>query len=189
MTLTHEEPHYRKLIRNRVKQLLRDPDTGIKMNSDQVFCSRPLPIFLSELPVCLIYFTIEEADHKNSAPRSYTRDLSLVTEVLHNIETERENAIDDYLDSRAFEIENALGNDRYLGLPGIVQDTVLDRTEVINLNFEGDRTAASLRMFWNIKYVTEVNYQGTLDEFLKFNAKYELGLGAEAEDMVTIRTE
>ena len=189
MTNTHEQPHYRKLIRNRAKQLLRDPDTGIKMNSSQVYCSRPLPVFLTELPVCLIYFTEEGADHKSSAPRYYERELTLVTEVLHNIETERENALDDYLDSRAFEIERALTTDKFLGLEGIVQDCVLTRTEVINLNFEGERTAASLRIFWNVKYVTQHGFVGALDEFLKFNAKYNLGIGAEAEDMVTIRTE
>jgi len=183
--LIEEQPHLRILIRNRVRQLLKE---GVKIN-ERVYCSRPLPVFTDELPVCLIYFTNEDAEHKNTAPRVYTRKLTLVTEVLHNIgETERETGLDDYLDSRAFEIEYALGSDRYLGLPEVVQDTILVRTEPINLGFEGDRTCASVRLFWEITYVTSFNYQGSLDEFLKFNTKYNLENGAKAEDMVTIRT-
>jgi hypothetical protein len=182
--LHHQQPHFRKLVRNRVKELLKE---GVKIN-DRIYCSRPLPIFLHELPVCLVYFTTEEADHGDTAPRSYTRKLTLITEVLHNIEPERETGMDDYLDSRAFEIEHALLSDRFLGLNEIVQDVEMLRTDVINLSFEGDRLCASLRIFWEITYVTNFNYQGTLDEFLKFNAKYNLTNGAEAEDMVTIRT-
>lgn len=183
--LNHEQPHLRKLIRNRVRELLK---SGVMIN-ERVYCSRPLPIFLDELPICLVYFTNEDAEHKNTAPRSYTRKLTLVVEVLHNIgETERETGMDDFLDSRAFEIEFALCEDRFLGLPGIVQDTVMLRTEPINLGFEGNMTCASIRTFWEITYVSDFNYQGILDEFLRFNTKYNSLNGAQAEDMVTIRT-
>ena len=181
------QPHQRKLIRSRIKQLLHE---GTDL-AEKFFCSRPNPAFLNELPIGLIYFTDEEASFQKTSPRIYTRHLTLTVEVLHNIETERENALDDYFDSRAFEIEHAILDDRFLGLPGIIQDSELKNTEVLNLTFEGDRTIASMRIFWDITYVSDFNYQGNLDEFLKFNSKYNLGVGAsiaQAEDMVTIRT-
>jgi hypothetical protein len=188
MTLMHEQPHYRKLIRARIKQLVKEE---VKFNPDRIFFSRPNPVFLPILPVCLIYFDTEEADHRDTVPRSYSRKLTLITEVLHGIDPERENGMDDYFDSRAFELERAFLSDRFLGLSGIVEDVQLNRTEVINLDFGGDRLCGSQRIFWIINYVTNFNFEGSLDDFLKFNTKYELqiGLGANAEDMVTIRTE
>ena len=184
------QPHFRKVIRHRAVLLLKDNlDVG-----GRVFPSRPLNLFKYELPACLIYFTDEEGDHQNSAPRNYLRTLHLVTEVLHNISTEIEMQLDDFFDSRAFEIEHAFLDDRYLGLAGCVEDVVYERTEVGNFPAEGDRQIASMRIFFNIKYRTDFHYTGQLDEFLRFNAEYNLHISddadeAEAEDNVIIRTE
>lgn len=164
----------------------------MKANMDiggKVYPSRPLPIFFQELPICLVYFTTEQGDFEMTAPRIYKRRLEIVTEVVQQIETEREMGLDDYLDSRAYEIEHALLDDRFLGLREFVQDTVMERTEVINLSSDGGITAASLRIFWVVTYVDSFHYEGNLDEFLKFQAKYKATNGAEAEDLKTIRTE
>lgn len=177
------QPHARIAIRNAVKELLKD-NTDL---AGRWFCSRPKAVFVNELPCGLIYFTEEPADHQNTVPRSYKRSLNLITEVVHRLESERDNALDDFLDSRAFEIEAAMMNDRYLGLTGIVEDTVLSRTEVMNIEITGDQDIASLRIFWEITYRTDAFHGGDLNEFLRFITDYEATDGATARDEVTIR--
>ena len=183
--IQNSQPHVRIVIRNAVKELLKDnTDLGGRW-----FCSRPKAIFLSELPCGLIYFSEELADHQNIVPRNYKRTLTLLTEVVHRLESERDNAVDDFLDSRAFEIEAAMLHDRFLGLSGIVEDCVMARTEVMNIEVGGDEDIASLRIFWNVVYRTDAFYQGELTEFLRFITDYETPSGVVARDEVTIREE
>ena len=179
------QPHARIIIRNAVKELLKDnTDLGGRW-----FCSRPKAVFLSELPCGLIYFSEELADHENIVPRNYKRTLTLVTEVVHSLESQRDNALDDFLDSRSFEIEAAMLHDRFLGLSGLVQDCVLTRTETMNIEAGGEEDIASLRIFWSIIYRTDAFYTGELNEFLRFTADYNTVDGAIARDEVTIREE
>lgn len=177
------QPMARIAIRNRIKSILV-PNTDL---GGRIFCSRPKPVFVNELPCGLIYFTDEDADHQNIVPRSYKRDLLLTTEIAHRLESERDNALDDFLDSRAFEIEQAILQDRYIGLQGLVEDTVLVRTEATNIEIAGDQDIGALRIFWKITYRTDAFYNGELNEFLKFITDYELVNGAYAQDQVTIR--
>lgn len=184
----HEQPHFRKIIRHRVVDLLKQHVDV----AERVYPSRPVNLFKFNEPAILVYFTFEDANTQNIVPRNYLRSLTVVTEVLHNINPAGVMALDDYLDSRAFEIEHALADDRYLGLENCIEDTILVRTEPLNYSGEGDRTIASLKIFWEIKYRTDFNFHGEIDEFLKFNTKYNLKISpdsddAMAEDMVIIR--
>lgn len=191
------QPHGRIIIRKRVKEILSDK---IDISPTKMFFSRPNPKFAEETPLLLIYFTDEIADHQNIVPRSYKRDLVLVTEVqiqtnatidhFNNFDGSlNENYEDIYLDSRAYEIENALGSDRFLGLNKLVQDTVLVRTQPIDIVYEGQINVSAMRIFWNISWRDCIANTISLDEFLNFGAKYETTIGAEAEDDVTIREE
>jgi len=184
----NKQPHPRILIRNRVKELLiKNTDLG-----GHWFCSRPKPIFYTETPCGLIYFTTEPADHQNTAPRNYKRELSLTTEVAMVSNSERENELDDWLDSRAYEIEQTFGGDRFLGLKGLVGDVTFVRTEPVDIVADGDVEVGALRLFWNITYFTNLFYTGKLDEFLKYSADWEVHEeheGSEAVDNVTIREE
>lgn len=182
----HKQPHPRIIIRNRVKELL-------KANTDlggHWYCSRPKPLFYTETPCGLIYFTTEPAEHQNTTPRNYLRKCGLTTEVAIVGASERENEVDDLLDSRAFEIEHAIGSDRFLGLKGLVQDVLLLRTEPIDISADGDVDISAIRVYWEIHYRTTLYYQGKLDEFLKYTAEWETHEprpGPEAVDEVTIR--
>lgn len=183
VTVQNIQPAARIAIRNRIKELLV-PNTDL---GGRWFCSRPKPVFVNEVPCGLIYFSEEAADHQNTAPRSYLRTLTLATEVLHRLDSERDNALDDFLDSRSFEIESTLLQDRFIGLKGLVEDTVLVRTEATNVDAGGDQDIASLKIYWNIQYRTDAFYQGSLDEFLRFITDYNTTDGASARDEVTIR--
>jgi hypothetical protein len=183
LKIQNMQPHVRIVIRNRVKELLKEnTDLGGKW-----FCSRPKSIFQQEVPCGLIYFQDEISDFGNITPRNYKRTITLLTEVVHQLETDRENAVDDFLDSRAFEIEASMMYDRFLGLPGIVEDCLLMRTEPTNISMEGSIDIATLRIHWNVIYRTDAFYEGEIDEFLKYTADYNLVDGAEAMDNVTIR--
>jgi hypothetical protein len=144
-------------------------------------------MWLEELPCGLIYFTDETADAAKTVPRSYLRTLNLTTEVLINDDSDTENIADDYLDSRAYEIEHTIFQDRFLQLKELVQDTRLTRTVPTILKFEGENDIASIRLFWEIDYYTDGFSPAILDEFLNFMAMYETTLGTENQDIVTIR--
>lgn len=181
------QPHVRIGIRKWVKELM-------KVNTDlggRWYASRPNPVFLEELPCGLVYFTDEPASHENTAPRTYKRTLALTTEVLHRMKCERDNALDDFLDSRAYEIENAMMADRFLGQQGIIEDTELLRTQPTTIEDEGDDDIASLRIFWNITYRVDAFNKAKLDEFLRFINTIEVGGNntVDAVDNVTIREE
>lgn len=181
--LNNIQPAARIVIRNRIKTILI-PNTDL---GGKWFCSRPKPCFIEELPCGLIYFQDEDADTENIVPRSYKRTLHLQTEVLHRLESERANALDDFLDSRAFEIESAILQDRYIGLAKLVEDTVFTRTECTNIEISGDQDIASIKLFWTITYRTDAFYIGALDEFLRYITDYHPTNGANARDQVTIR--
>jgi len=179
------QPHVRIAIRNWIKELM-------KVNTDlggRWFASRPNPVYFNEVPCGLIYFSDQGSDHENTAPRNYKHTLALTIEVMHNMDSERDNALDDWLDSRAWEVEVAMLSDRFLGLPGIIEDTVLSRTQPVTIESEGSaQDIGSIRLFFDITYRCDYQNNAKLDEFLKFVNKLETKDGAEAEDIVTIRS-
>lgn len=182
MTKQVSQPHKRKKIRAYVVgQLKQHVDVG-----ERVEASRARPIWQDEeSPIVLVYFRDETADHQQSAPRIYKRTLNLHVDIIFR---EGMNAIDDFLDSRAFEVEYALLHDRTFG--GLVHDCSLTGTAPTEINAEGDSRQGLLRLEFAILYET-VDPQGTptLDEFLKFNTNYENEQGQKlAEDNVVIRT-
>ena len=178
------QPHVRIALRAWIKELL-------KVNTDlggRWFASRPNPMYFNETPCGLIYFSDESADHQGSAPRNYQRIISLTIEVLHQIDSERDNALDDWLDSRAWEVELAMLSDRFLGLPWLVEDTVFTRTQPVTIESENSsQDIGSVRLFFDITYRSDYQNNKKLDEFLTFLNTIETVDGAEAEDDVTIR--
>lgn len=183
VSVQNSQPHARIVIRKAVKELLIDnTDLGGRW-----YCSRPKAVFVEELPCGLIYFQDEDADAQDVKPRCYLRKLNLLTEIVHRMDSERDDALDDFLDSRAFEIEQAIFYDRFLGLQGIVEDVILSRTEAMNIEINGDLDIASLRLVWQINYRTDAFNNGSLDEFLRFITDYKTPDNVEARDNVTIR--
>lgn len=184
VTPQNKQPHCRIAIRNWVKALMKvNTDVG-----NRWYASRPNPIFLDELPCGLVYFTDEPADHQKTAPRNYKRDLSLVVEVVNRLESERENELDDWLDSRAYEVENAMLSDRFLGQKGLIEDTVLTRTQPTTIEDEGDADIGTLRLFFTISYRTGFHYKGKIEEFLKYTADIEGTEGENISSNTTIRS-
>jgi hypothetical protein len=180
------QPHGRIAIRNKVKLLLR----AATALGEKWFCSRPNEIWLEECPCGLIYFTEERAATENSAPRYYNRTLTLLTEILQYEDTERENSIDDYLDSRAYEVEAVLMMDKQLGLKDLVSDCRLLQTQAIGVpDPSGEKSIAAVRLTWEIDYTMNDYGVVSLDEFLRFNDKTNSVApdGANIESSTVIR--
>lgn len=178
------QPALRKLIRLKVKELLLNK-TDL---ADHWSISRPKNIWELEMPCGLIYFTNEDSDHEKTSPRTYKRILTLNTEVL--IQDEQETVeIDDYLDSRSFEIESILMYDRFMGFgnKGPVEDISLIRTVPTVIKADGQQDVAAIRLFWEIVYRTDSWNDDTLVEFLKFYNDISTTIGAKSSDHVTIR--
>lgn len=205
--IVEQQPHARKIIRAKLCSILW-ASTFLGRNW---FMSRPNPLWLEELPCGLIYFTDETSDSKNTSPRSYLHSLTLTTEVLMNdavdflkspFRVSSANKVDqtpyegingarlvgtteDWLDSRAYEIEHAIAEDKFLGLRGIIQDCKLIRTIPTILKFEGCNDVASIRLYWEINYCSDAFSSKVLDDFLSFMATYNIQLQT-VTDEVTI---
>ena len=178
------QPHPRRIIRAKIAELLRaGTDLG-----ERWFVSRPEPAFMQEMPCGLIYFTEEESEHKKTAPRTYVRTVHITTEVLHAEETERDGSLDDYLDSRAFEIERAIYQHKFLQLDDLVQNVELRRTVPVAVEMEGQENIASLRLFWDVEYIWDAFTAEGFDEFLRFVDRIQtVRPGGAIENSVTIR--
>jgi hypothetical protein len=177
------QPHPRIYIRQKVKEILID-NTDL---SGRWFRSKPNPLWLEQVPCGLIYFQDEPADHENSAPRIYKRTLTLVTDIIHREESDRDEALDDYLDSRAFEVEAALLINKTLGLGELIEDLTLTRSIPVVMSSQGNKDAGALRLFWDIIYRTGPYSSSGFDEFLRFVNKINTTIGSKLEDDVTIR--
>lgn len=179
-TKQHSQPHLRIAIRYKVKDLMMQfVDIG-----GRVFCSRPNAAWLSQVPLLLIYFSDEESDDKKSSPKIYTKTVNLIFEILQR----QENDVDDYLDSRAFEVEHAMEIPKCLDLE-CVQDVTQRRTIPTTIADEGNENVASLKVHFEVEYLFEPFSNITLDEFLTFKSKIMTVGGAESTDDVIIRSE
>jgi len=179
-TKQHSQPHSRIEIRYKCKALMMQyVDIG-----ERVFCSRPNPAWLSQVPLLLIYFSDEESEDKDSSPKIYTKTANLIFEILQR----QENDVDDYLDSRAFEVEHAMEIEKCLGIE-CVQDVIQRRSIPTTISSEGDENTASLKVHFEVEYLFEPFSNITLDEFLTFSNKIKTIEGAISEDDVTIRSE
>lgn len=197
MTKQNIQPHGRIIIRRKAKELMRD---NVDIHHSKMFFSSPNPKFTEQLPCILLYFSDELLDAQGSVPRNYKRSTILVVDVqietnatLDNFVNEdgsiNSNWEDDFLDSRAYEIERAIGKDRYMGLPDLVEDVVLLREQPVEIDYDGQVKVSSVKVIWQIEWRDEIFDTQTLDEFLNFNTKYETTEGAKAEDKVVIREE
>jgi hypothetical protein len=183
MTIQKSQPHPRKIIRATVVNKLT---AGTDL-AGRWFCSRPDPAFVEELPCGLVYFTDEAADHADTAPRYYTRTLLLTVEILQMAEPSTPMELDDWFDSRAYEVEAVFLNDRQLGLIDIVQDSRLIRTQPTQLDMGGETIVSSLRLFFEIVYSADQYSTTDLVEFLRFTSENKSTTGTVAVDDVTIR--
>lgn len=183
------EPSLRAFLRKQVKGLLRSyVDIG-----GRVYACRPHPILLEHLP-CVTFYPLEEpADHRDSAPRIYHKEYGLIIEILceepANL-TDLEN-IEDFLDSRAFEVEYAMLHDISLELGengNWIDDVKLLTTVASRQIYEGSMNVAALKQSFVIEYNNECFAYDSLDEFKSFINSMTTTDDAEAVDDVTIRT-
>jgi len=174
--------HNRSNVRARAVELLKQfVDVG-----QRVYASRPEPIWeTQELPLVLVYFTEEPAEHRDRRPRYYMRMLTLNVDIISNTGLVE---LDTFLDDRAYEAELAMLHDETLALP-FVHDVILLGTRPVVYDYESASNKAIIQVRFQVEYETEVFTQATIEEFLRFQNKIETTDGAESEDLVTIREE
>lgn len=197
------QPHVRRLIRHQIRALVKKY-TDL---SGRVFLGRPDPIWISEQPCALVYFSDEVAEDLNTAPQRFLRTLQVTVDVLQGqrpdltsdiegtippmLTGEGDDELDDWMDSRAFEIEYAILHDMYLELGESktewLQKVTLVRSQPLLMVFEGDQKIGALRVQFNIEYETDSDLYGTLDEFLRFNSEIKTTLDAVIDCHATIR--
>lgn len=176
----HSQPHPRILIRNTIKSKMK----GCVDIGERVENSRPNPVWLNEVPILLIYYVDEGADAQDRRPPIYKRELDIVCEVLQR----QVNNVDDYLDSRAFEIEYAMENEDFLNLV-YVEGVDLVGTTPYTYKADGNEFIESVKVRYKITYKWIPEIVVDVKEFLMFENKIETTEGAEATDLVTIREE
>lgn len=179
MNKQHSQPHKRKEIRKKITELLKGwVDIGGK-----VYSSRPNAAWLNEVPLALVYYNSEGADSQNTAPKKYKKSLMISIQVLARFEKE----IEDYLDSRAYEIEAALGDDKFLGID-YVEDVDLIKTTPVSIDDTGNENIEAVILNFEVTYRHRAEVIGSLDEFLSFNSDIDTPDGQKTEDIVEIRS-
>lgn len=183
----NKQPHCRIAIRRWVKALMK---ANVDINVKNWFLSRPDPVFDREAPIGFIYMNDEPADHQGTAPRNYLRSTQIVIQIARRMNSETPEAMDDWLDSRAYEIEKAMLTDRFLGQRNFIQDTILTSTQPTKIHLgDADSDHASIGLFFTIEWRDGFSINETkLDEFFTYLNTIEGTEGENAQDDVTIRT-
>jgi hypothetical protein len=181
--------HPRARIRHKVKEFIK---AGVDVDVSKVFCSRPDPLLLEELPCALIYFSAEPVTPEDTVPPKDKRTLRLVIEVLYKAGVSQDE-LDDWMDDRAYEVEDCLLTAPfeawdYKEGENLIESIQLTDTIPYTVTVDGAKVAESTKLTFDITYYKSVVQSGSLDEFLRFIAEYKThSPGAEAEDNVTIR--
>ena len=173
----HKRIDIRRFVIEKLKQYV---DVGGK-----IFMSRPNPLFITEVPCQLVYFVSEGADHKNSGPRLYNRELRIAVESVYE---EGQEQVDEKLDRLALETEIILLSDRTMN--GLVHEVSIVETVPTRIAYEGENNFAGLRQVFLVEYETE-NPINTNDikEFLRAYVDYYNENNQKlAEDRIEIRT-
>lgn len=179
------KPHPRILIRKTILERLKtDVDLGGRW-----FVSRSVPLWNEELPCGLLYTPNEPArDSAAVRPKLIRRELRVVVQVLREFDPESQEILDEYFDSRCWEIEKSVFKDFNLGID-FVEGVNLVNTIPFTVSVEGDNKYASCEISFDVVYIFEAWDEGLmLDEFLRFDSLYVKPSGdPNAEDQVTIR--
>ncbi len=156
--------HYRKTIRDAVVAQL----AGITFdgNAVDVYPNRVLPFWKTELPCIAVYFLSETADDRETAWRTYFRELSVRIELMMG---EYTDSTDDQIDSISEQVEVKMFADPTIS--DTVDDSLMKNTEM-TFTTEGDVTHSSAVIDFMIKYTTEAPESSTLDDFNAEHTEY-----------------
>lgn len=175
-------PHLRIQIRKRVSDRLKATvDVG-----GRVFTERPTPIFKSEMPLALVYYTTEAIVAVNAAQDTYDRRLTTNVDLLHKVR----EGIDDFLDRLAWQVEQTMLEDTTLGDLSGVDNVKLVSSTPLDPDADGEQLAGLTRLTFEIDYHSEVYVPNSVDEFLTFGKEVvaQIGDGAKSEIDQTIRS-
>jgi hypothetical protein len=145
------------------------------------------PAFVVELPLVAFYFGDETVDDDKSQPIIKKRRLSLNIDICRA--ADQDEQLDAWLYERAFEVEQVLDNSKFLGFD-YVQEMMHTAVTPGTIPRGTDQQVRVLRVTYTIVYTTEIKPTQGLDEFLKFQAEYDIDQDQtrmEATDFVTIR--
>lgn len=180
--------HKRTLIRKYIIALLKKHvDIG-----GRVYGNRPDPVFLDELPVCLVHFDNEPAEvlvGDRYSPTTYQRNAILNVDFMVDqtaepkIHPDQEDEAETLLDFFSYQTEVALFEDETLAreLPGYDPDDVkthtgltlgmrLISTNPYNVDTESERRIVGQRLQVEIPYETNAYANKRLKTFKSFKA-------------------
>ena len=135
--------HARQQIRERIGTILTTANVAPVISQSRVY---PLPA--ATTTAVLIYTNIETvAETTLTAPRKFTRDLTVVIECVARAVSN----LDDAMDTLCASVEDAIGADHTL--TGLVKDCALVSTEISH-DFSGDAPIGNARLQFRVIYRT-----------------------------------
>lgn len=153
--------HKRTEIRLAIAKKIRE------FTKDNVYLSRPNPLFLPELPCVLIYFSNEDlaiSSGNDNFPKAYERILSINVDIIIEGAADPDTA----LDRKALAIENSFYDDPLFG--GLCYGCRLFSVRPISIDSEGDRNIEAQRLTWLLKYESDAFLSRRGDDFLQYRA-------------------
>ena len=173
-------------IRRYIVAMLKDSlDIG-----GRVYANRPSPIFLQELPVCLVSFQTEPAKvivGDRYSPKEYQRDLRVNIDIMVDQPVDPDTSLnesqkaEDYLDFLTWQAEQAMFGDWLLAerLPdydpnnpcGLTLGMSLISTDPYNVDTDSDRRIIAQRSQFEVPYETSAYKDLRFSTFEEYNIK------------------
>lgn len=161
------QPHPRILIRKKIIEILKD---NIKI--DRWFTKKPDFVMDNDLPCGLVYINDEPVTSDDTNPRTYKRDLQIFIQFCYGGNSIRIEDAPDFLDSRAFEVENIFSKYRDLELPKFVEDVILVNTVPDTVYVENNYVFETIKLGYLITYYTnEDMFANGYDDYLSSDVK------------------
>ena len=164
------------LVRKQIRTVIKNALLNQTDADARVFTTRVTPVWVTELPVILVYDTEESVDIWAESPREYVRKISLSVQVL----MEGEDDLDDDLDVVGQQVETVLYQDHTLD--EICSDVILVGCNK-TLDKDGSTLKGSLILNYQVLYHTYAAQDTSDLEWLnRVDAEYGIFEGAASAD-------
>lgn len=156
----------RKSLRKKIQTLLKDADLpGV---GKDVLTMTSIPSSIENLPVILLYPKNETIDRFDESPKRYRRSLDIIIEIKTMHDTDE--LLTDEMDDLTSLVEDIIENDTTI-------EKEVEHIELKSVNFDtegaGQSPIGSVKMTYEIDYITEPRIDPEFDSFDNLNATWK----------------
>jgi len=162
--------HKRKEIKAEIKTIVVNALDGI-VDPLNIKIQPVAPVQDDSLPAVHIYIRSENVEEFTTAPREVNRFAEVLIEIFAKANTGV--VLDEFLDDASLLVENSMGLGINENLNGIVDDSILVKTEV-DADHSGRHPMGAIRMTYQIQTVLPTDIGLEADDLESIHAKWNI---------------